>query len=87
MRPASDAVAEAGEGVEHLVAPPRSSRARFQGPIAASVAPTASAPRATMPAAKPRQPQCSIATPPGPESATGTQSATKTSSGEARLAQ
>src|SRR6188474_3832167 len=29
--------------------------------------------------ARPRQPQCSIATPPGPASATGTQSATKTS--------
>ena len=35
------------------------------GPIAASVAPTASAPAATIPAARPRQPQCSIATPVG----------------------
>ena len=32
-----------------------------------------------IPPASPRQPQCSIASPPGPESATGRQSATKTS--------
>src|SRR6478752_6868182 len=49
------------------------------GPTAASVAPTAAAPRETMPAASPRQPQWSIATPPGPARAMGRQSATKTS--------
>src|SRR6187455_337704 len=56
------------------------------GPIAAPVAPTASTPRATTPAASPRQPQCRIATPPGPARATGRQSATKTSAAAGRSA-
>ena len=45
---------------------PRSSRRRFRARSRRRVALTASAPRATMPAARPRQPQWSIATPPGP---------------------
>ena len=48
------------------------------GPTAAAVASTSSTPCWTIPAAIPRQPQWIIATPRGPASATGRQSATKT---------
>ena len=73
-----DPLAEVGEGLQHL-RPDLVATGPDPGPIAAEVASTAAAPRATIPAASPRQPQWSIATPPGPASATGRQSAVRTS--------
>ena len=61
--PGGDPVAEPARSARGPRRRPRSSRGRSPGPIAAARAPTSPTPRSTIPAASPRQPQWSIATP------------------------